>query len=343
MTDLGTAARASAAAAVLALAAACAAPDATAPAAPVASDTPAARTTSASPAPPAPQEVSANELGQVPVLMYHRVIADPSSVYDRSPADFRAELERLAGEGYVTVTAGQYAKGEIDIPAGAHPVVLTFDDGDPSQFALTADGSPAPGTAVAIMREVAAAHPAFRGVGSFFVNADPFGDPGGLRTVPWLREHGMEVGNHTLTHVNLRNAGPETAQQDIARGDQAIRRAGGAPEVLALPFGILPREPGLAVDGAAEGVEYHYRGALLVGANPAPSPYSAAFDPVRIPRIRSQAATGKEAELASTVWLDKLAADPAARFTSDGVADRVSFPKDAGAVADAFKARAQSY
>ncbi|WP_156757163.1 polysaccharide deacetylase family protein [Actinokineospora pegani] len=343
MTELRTAGRVSAAVAVLALATACAGSDAAGPGAPATSVTPEAQVTSTSPPPPAPQEVSANELGQVPVLMYHRVVADPRSVYDRTPADFRAELERLAGEGYVTVTAAQYAKGEIDIPAGAHPVVLTFDDADPSQFALAADGSPVAGTAVAIMREVAAAHPDFRGVGSFFVNADPFGDPGGLRTIPWLRAHGMEVGNHTLTHVNLRTAGPAAAQQDIARGDQAIRRAGGEPEVLALPFGILPSEPGLAVDGAADGVEYHYRGALLVGANPAPSPYSGDFDPVRIPRIRSQAATGKEAELASTVWLDKLAADPASRFTSDGVAERVSFPQDAGVVADAFQARAQAY
>ncbi|MEU3778885.1 hypothetical protein AB0F11_37925 [Streptomyces sp. NPDC032472] len=45
-----------------------------------------------------PAEVGANELGQVPVLMYHQLTEDPASVYDRTPADFRAELERLARE-----------------------------------------------------------------------------------------------------------------------------------------------------------------------------------------------------------------------------------------------------
>jgi NAD(P)-dependent dehydrogenase (short-subunit alcohol dehydrogenase family) len=30
----------------------------------------------------------------VPILMYHRVTTAPSSVYDRTPHDFRAELER---------------------------------------------------------------------------------------------------------------------------------------------------------------------------------------------------------------------------------------------------------
>ncbi|SDD75680.1 Peptidoglycan/xylan/chitin deacetylase, PgdA/CDA1 family [Actinokineospora iranica] len=297
-----------------------------------------------SPPPPEPQAVAANELGQVPVLMYHRIIAQPTSVFDRTPADFRAELERLANEGYVTVTVAQYATGDIDIPAGKHPVVLTFDDGDPTQLTLTPEGEPAPDTAAAILREVAAAHPEFRGVGSFYVNGDPFGDPGGRKTLLWLRKNGMEIGNHTLSHSNLRTISAEAAQRAIVQGDQAIRAAGGAPLSISLPFGIHPRDPALALNGSADGVEYHYRAALLVGANPARSPYSAEFDPLRIPRIRSQGPTGTEAEFGSTVWLDKIAAAPAQRYTSDGVADRISYPEASGAtVAETYRARANAY
>jgi peptidoglycan/xylan/chitin deacetylase (PgdA/CDA1 family) len=61
--------------------------------------------------------------------MYHRIVAAPQSVYDRTPAQFRAELDRLAAEDYVPVTAKEVATRAIDIPAGKHPVVLTFDDG----------------------------------------------------------------------------------------------------------------------------------------------------------------------------------------------------------------------
>jgi peptidoglycan/xylan/chitin deacetylase (PgdA/CDA1 family) len=327
------------AAGLLTLVVACGAETA-APPPPSASVTAPATTSSATPDPVA---VAANELGQVPVLMYHRIVAGPKSVYDRTPADFRAELERLAAEQYVAVTAADYTAGKIDIPAGTHPVVLTFDDGDPSQLTLTAESEPAADTAVAILRDVAARHPQFRAVATFYVNADPFGDPGGKRTLPWLRDHGMEIGNHTLTHANLRQADP---QREIAQGDAAIRQAGPGlePVTLALPFGVHPRDAALALTGSSAGTAYHYRGVFLVGANPAPSPYADGFDPLRIPRIRSQGPTGTDAKFASTVWLDKLAATPAQRYTSDGVPTQIAYPRTTGqSVAVAYKTNARPY
>jgi peptidoglycan/xylan/chitin deacetylase (PgdA/CDA1 family) len=291
---------------------------------------------------PDPAAVGANELGDVPVLMYHRIVARPKSVYDRTPTDFQAELERLAGERYVPVTASEYTAGRIDIPAGTHPVVLTFDDGDASQFALDSSGVPAPGTAVAILREVATRHPEFRPVATFYVNRDPFGDPGGGRTLPWLRDHGMDIGNHTMDHTNLGKASADEVQREIADNDAMIRRGapGVEPSTIALPFGIHPRTAGLALAGAT----YHYRGAFLVGANPAPSPFSADFAPDRIPRIRSQGTDGPDAKFASTAWLDKLAASPSRRYTSDGVPDHVAYPRSASqSVAGAYEGRARPY
>jgi Polysaccharide deacetylase len=290
--------------------------------------------------------VAANELGDVPVLMYHRIVEKPVSVYDRTPADLRAELERLAKERYVPVTAGDYTAGRIDIPAGAHPVVLTFDDSDPTQFSLTPQGIPAAGTAVAIMRDVAARYPEFRPVATFFVNGDPFGEPGGTKTLQWLRDNDIEIGNHTLTHANLRQAGAAGSQREISRGDQAIRQAapGVEPATIALPFGIHPADPALALAGSSDGVSYRYRGAFLVGSNPAPSPYTTRFDPLRIPRIRSQAGSGKEAQFGSTIWLDKLAADPARRFTSDGVPDRIAYPRTASqSIQTAYEGKSEPY
>ena len=277
---------------------------------------------------PDPAAVGANELGVVPVLMYHRIVPQPESVYDRTPEAFRAELVRLAEENYVPVTAANYVDGALDIPAGTHPVVLTFDDGDPSQFALDPAGRPAHGTAVSIMLQVAEEFPRFRPVATFFVNADPFGDPGGRRTLPWLVAHGMEIGNHTASHINLARSTSDQVRQDILTQDQAIRRAvpGFSPATLAFPFGAAPDDPSLALHGVVGPAEYRYRGAFLVGAHPAPSPYAAGFDPAAIPRIRSQDATGTDAAYCSTVWLDTLATTPAQRYTSDGNPDRITFP-----------------
>src|SRR5690606_22740152 len=311
-------------------------------------DSDAARSTSEgpppapAPAPAAPAEVHAHEHGRSPVLMYDRIVGTPTSVYDRTRAECRAELERLARENYVPITTAELAAGRIDIPAGTHPVVLTFDDGDPTQITLGPDGTPAPGTAMRILLDVAAAHPGFRPVASLYVNAEPFGGgAAGTAALRWLHDNGFEIGNHTFSHLNLRTASAEKARADIARGDRAIRQAvpGHEPRTLALPFGARPRDPQLA----ARGDGYDYSGVLLVGANPAPSPFSEDFKPEAIPRIRSQGPTGSEAEYGSTVWLDKMAASPGSRYTSDGNPDRISFPTGAKGPAAPYAAAAAPY
>ena len=41
-----------------------------------------------------------NELGAIPVLMHHEIRPDRVGDYDQTPAEFRAELERLWRDGY---------------------------------------------------------------------------------------------------------------------------------------------------------------------------------------------------------------------------------------------------
>lgn len=280
------------------------------------------------PPPPSPASVHANELGKVPVLMYHRITKTPASVYDRSPQDFRAELERLAAEQYVPVSATDYATAHIDIPAGTHPVVLTFDDSSPEQFTMDSSGQPAPDTAVRILLDVAAAHPGFRPVATFYVLNPPFKEPGGKVTLNWLHDHGFEIGNHTLDHPALNKLSDAETQHQIAGLQQLVADAvpGIQLHTIALPLGMHPRQKPLAANGSDDGISYHYDGVMLVGSNPAPSPMSSDFDPLKIPRIRSQASTGQEAQYGSSVWLDKLAADPATRYTSDGDPQHISVP-----------------
>ncbi|WP_235875328.1 polysaccharide deacetylase family protein, partial [Saccharopolyspora aridisoli] len=287
----------------------------------------------APPPPPDPASVGANELGDVPVLMYHRITPAPSSVYDRTPADFRAELERLAREGYVPVTATEYASGKIDIPAGKHPVVLTFDDGSTSQFTVDPAGNPAPESAVGILLSVARANPDFRPVATMYVFNPPFEEPTGRRSLAWLHDNGFEIGNHTMNHPNLGRVSSAEAQQEIAGMQRVITDAvpGLRVDSIALPLGMHPDDERLASDGSADGVTYHHTSVMLVGSNPAPSPFATDFDPANVPRIRSQGPIGEDAGYGSAAWLDKLAADPASRYTSDGDPAKTSAPHSAGA------------
>ena len=87
--------------------------------------------------PPSPAgSAPPNELGQIPVLMHHQISNDESNVYDLSANEFRAELQRLWKDGFVPITASALVNAKIDIPKDRRPVVMTFDDGTKSQFAL---------------------------------------------------------------------------------------------------------------------------------------------------------------------------------------------------------------
>ncbi|GAA0397886.1 xylanase [Acrocarpospora corrugata] len=275
--------------------------------------------------------VKANELGQIPVLMYHRVIEHPGTQDDRTPAQFRTELERLAKENYVPVTAAEYVTGKIDIPAGKHPVVLTFDDSSPSQLTLSNDGTPLPNTAVAIMREVAAKHPGFRPIGTFYVTRDMFGKPDKIeqeQLISWLKTNGFDIGNHTKDHLNLAGKPKEAVVDEVVAGHTLITSLQGPPPVtIALPYGNQPRDKDWALKGKKGAVAYNYGGVFLAGYTPAQSPFSKEFDPVGIPRIRSMDKKGDCAKFCSTAWLDWLQANPTERYTSDGDVRTVAVPK----------------
>jgi peptidoglycan/xylan/chitin deacetylase (PgdA/CDA1 family) len=293
------------------------------------------------------RRVRANELGLVPVLMYHQIRADGGGDYDLTPAQFRAELERLHREGYVPIRAADLATGRIDVPAGKSPVVLTFDDSTKEQLAWDDRKRPRPDTAIGIMLEVARTHAGFRPAGTFYVNREPFaGVEEGPEMLRWLHENGFELGNHTYDHVPFSELTPREVQRELALGKKLIEDAvpGATVTTMSLPLGVMPKPARLARAGSWGGIDYRHAGVLLVGAEPAPSPFSAAFRPAAIPRIRTAPRGAARGEFASTFWLDELKRHPERRYVSDGSPDTISFPRRlAGELAGRFQARARLY
>jgi peptidoglycan/xylan/chitin deacetylase (PgdA/CDA1 family) len=307
--------------------------------------TPAASPQAAPPADPAnAAKVKANELGVVPVLMYHQIRADGGGDYDMTPAQFRAELARLHKEGYRPVRAIDFVRGTMDVPAGKTPVVMTFDDSTKEQFALGPNGKPKPDTAIGIMLDFARKHPDFKPAGTFFVNDHPFaGVAEGPKMLRWLHENGFELGNHTDDHVPFAGRTPAQVQASLTRGAELIRGAVPGAEVrtMALPLGVMPTPPRLARQGKWNGKSYRHEGVFLVGAEPASSPFAASFRPGAIPRIRSGTPGG---EYGSTFWLDQLKRNPERRYVSDGDPKTISFPRGTGGdLAPRFRPRARPY
>jgi hypothetical protein len=299
---------------------------------------------SAAPSPSAapsvdPAAVKANELGVVPVLMYHQVLANPKGVYDQTPAQLKAELTRLYRQGYRTVTAADFVAGRIDVPAGKSPMVLTFDDSTTSQYAELPGGAVDPRSALGILLAVGKANGEEHPVATFYVNEDPFA--GHDEYLKKLHDLGMEIGDHTLTHANLKHLSDAGAQAEIA-GDLALIRKdvpGIQVTTMALPLGIHPANKALAAKGSAGGTSYDFQGVMLVGAGPAPSPYNVKFKPTGIPRLLS--GHDKSLFFGATYWLNRIGTT---RYVSDGDPEHVSFPKAmAGKLSPHFASRARPY
>lgn len=293
-------------------------------------------------------KADANEAGDVPVLMYHRIVDHPGVPEDRSPAQFRADLERLAREGYVPITAAEYVSGRIAIPAGAHPVVLTFDDSSASQLELGADGVPDKDSAAGIIRSVAAAHPGFRPVATYFVTRDMFqleDRAEQRRALEWLGRNGFEIGNHTKDHLDLSHRPKDQVAEQVASGQALITGLGApTPTTLALPYGNEPRKARWADHGTAAKTSYDYAGVFLAGYTPSPSPFARRFDPLAIPRIRAGGTKGDCAAFCSTGWLDNLKQHPADRYTSDGDPATVTVPAHKlGELSKSYRAKAIAY
>ena len=116
-------------------------------------------------------------------------------------------------------------------------------------------------------------------------------------------------------------------------------------ETMSLPLGVLPKPPSLAVRGRWNGRSYRFRGVMLVGASPAPSPFSKSFDGARIPRIRSSHLPWRgEADFGAWYWLRELDRNPERRYVSDGDAATIAFPRALeGKLRPRLRSRARAY
>ncbi|MBA3348005.1 MAG: polysaccharide deacetylase family protein, partial [Actinobacteria bacterium] len=285
-----------------------------------------------------------NELGQIPVVMHHMIRADRVGDYDQTPAEFRAELEYLWRNGYAPVNIGDLAAGDLDVPKGTTPVGMTFDDATTYQIGFTPQGRVDPRSAVGIMLDFAQKNPGFVPAGTFYVNRTPFGsDANARKALPWLTQNGFEIGNHTHDHLPLRGLPAPEVQSELARGAVAIREIlpGYRIRSMALPLGSMPNDAKLAMQGRSKGVEYGPYAVMLVGANPAPSPFSTAFDPGGVPRIRtSHAGWNGEADFAFSYWMKELERNPQTRYVSDGDPATVAIGDgDLGNVKPRFRSR----
>jgi len=282
-----------------------------------------------------------NELGKIMVLMYHD-IGEEEDVWVRTPENFRKDLQVLYEKGYRAISMKDYLNGNINTPPGTTPVVLTFDDGTKGQFNILEEEGEFvvdPNCAVGILEDFYQQHPDFGLEATFYIYyPNPFRQKNLIeQKMKYIIEKGMDIGNHSYNHDNLKKDMKTKQARDAAFIQESLAKniiatneilPGYEVDSLALPYGEKPQGDlyNYVVKGSYEGVEYHHKGVLLVGSNPAQSPYHVKADMANIPRVRAS-----EIETYNTGlydWLDYFDKHPEERYISDGDPNTISFPKE---------------
>lgn len=285
----------------------------------------------ATPLPPeTPYLSGANELGQVLVLEYHR-IGTPEQRYQRTPANFRSDLQALYQRGYYPVNFIDLIRGLNEVPAGKKPVVLTFDDSDISQFRVLDNNTIDADSALGILLNFHSQHPEdWPTRATFFVLGDDtanhskiFGQPKWAKAkLKTLVELGMEVGSHTVNHIDLSVATAERIQWELAVSQRVIEEMvpGYKVQTLSAPFGGFPYSLDFFKSGRWGDFSYTYAGNAAAWGGPTVSPFDSTFEPYRVSRLEVTATS-------LDYWLAYFDQHPHAYFVSDGDPSLVTFPQ----------------
>jgi peptidoglycan/xylan/chitin deacetylase (PgdA/CDA1 family) len=271
---------------------------------------------------------NANEMGKVMVLEYHRL--GPEQRYQRSPANFRADLQQLYELGYYPVNFIDMVRGLRNVPAGKKPIVLTFDDSDISQFEVLPDHTINADSAVGIILNFHNQHPADWPVrATFFVLGNDnnhyftiFGQPEWAKAkVQFLVENGMEVGSHTVSHVNLATITAERIGWELAVSQYVLEDLvpGYQVESLAVPYGEFPYTSDFLKAGQWGNFKYTYAANAAAWGGPGVSPFDPAFNPYHVSRLEVTPES-------LTQWLAYFARNPQQYYIADGDPQRLTTP-----------------
>jgi len=271
-------------------------------------------------------KIKPNEAGRVLILEYHDV-GSTEGRWTRRADNFRADLQRLYQLGYQPINLRDYVRNHINTSAGKSPVIFTFDDGTKGQFNMINAGGQDkvdPNCALAIMENFARAHPDWPLKATFYIYYPiPFRQKQYIaQKMRRILALGMDIGNHTNSHTRLDKLPDAQAAREIALNVKSaqVYVPNAIVDSIALPYGKGPKNKLLLKSGSYQGTSYHNIAALLVGAEPAPSPVSKDFDPYRLPRVQ---AIQSELDL----WLGYFKRHPEQRYVSDGDLDTVTVPK----------------
>ena len=298
-----------------------------------------------------------NELGKVPIMMYHGIREKTSNStgtvggnvdkdgYNRTPEAFREDLEFYYDNGYYMIRLIDFIHGDIDVPYGKSPIILTFDDGNEDNIRVTGlddDGNIVidQNSAVGIMEEFRNKHSDAGVTATFFVNGGIFNQNDyNEKILKFLVDNGYDVGNHTQYHLDIKKSSSEEVQKEIGYVYDKLEEIipGKYIKIIALPFGspYVKTHDNFkyVLSSTYNGKTYETEAALRVGWEPEYSSYDKDFDKTFLKRCRAYDNNGKEFDIQMVFNILKNT-----RYISDGNKNVITIKEsDSGRLAETSK------
>jgi len=286
-----------------------------------------------------------NELGKIPVMMYHRIKKMnnedtkyiggniDSSGYERTTESFIADLEFYYNSGYRMIRLEDFVNGIIDVELGYSPIILTFDDGinNIKVTGLDENGNIIidPNSAIGILEQFKKKYPDFNVTATFFLNNQLFySSKYSEKIIIWLINNGYDIGNHGYIHANINNLSTSETQIEIGKMYQKLEKIipGKYVNIVALPYGNPKKNHEnfkYILNGNYNNYKYKTISTLRVGSTASESPFDISFDKTYIKRIRAYNNNGKKYNIEYN--FKKL---ENTRYISDGNIDTVVITKD---------------
>lgn len=283
-----------------------------------------------------------NELGNVPIMMYHGIVNTTTNKYtggnvdkdgyNRTSEAFRKDLEFYYENNYRMISLIDYVNGKIDVEMGYSPIILTFDDGLENNIKVTGRDESNniiidPNSAIGILESFREKHPDMNVTATFFITSNLFEQKEYNKDIlNWLVEHGYDVGNHTTGHNNLNNTTTSKTQQVIGEMYQILENylKDKYVPIIALPYGNPLKKTHAnfpyVLSGKYNDYEYETLAALRVGWDSEYSPFNKNFDKTYLKRCRAYDNNGEEFDIKMVFNLLSKT-----RFISDGDINTVVF------------------
>jgi hypothetical protein len=235
--------------------------------------------------------------------MYHHIGVRRNNMF-RSAKSFTHDLERLDAMGFRPVTATEWLDDRMNLPPGASPVVMTFDDSHPDQLRLLKNGTLDPTCMMGVWQTFTKTHPEFPMKATFFVLPDLFGQRRFKgKKLKLISDWGCELANHSLTHPHLNKLSDDKVKKELAGAADKLAKLGVTlPSPMALPYGDPPRNRKLLKGFDWKGHHYSFSGVFYAGGNPTSSTHAKHFKSTVIARVECS-----PTRFGIKFWLDQVA------------------------------------